>query len=85
MSYFKGAARCIFTHIHLCTHVCTSYTTFIQFGNNFTSTTNYLLNSTVINKQKSTLRTIVTSDMSWSNHCKTVASKLTSHLVYVRN
>ena len=49
----------------------------IQFGNNSAGSSNYLLNGTTVNKQTSTkdLGIIVTSDMSWSNHYKSIASK----------
>ena len=63
-----------------------SKTAFIQFGNNSASSSNYLLNGTTVYKQTSTkdLGIIVTSDMSWSNHYKSTASKAYKSLGLIR-
>ena len=63
-----------------------SKTAFIQFGNNSAGSSNYLLNGTRVNKQTSTkdLGIIVTSDMSWSNHYKSIASKVYKSLGLIR-
>ena len=63
-----------------------SKTAFIQFGNNSAGSSNYLLNGTTVNKQTSTkdLGIIVTSDMSWSNHYKSIASKAYKSLGLIR-
>ena len=63
-----------------------SKTAFIQFGNNSASSSNYLLNGTTVYKQTSTkdLGIIVTSEMSWSNHYKSIASKAYKSLGLIR-
>ena len=63
-----------------------SKTAFIQFGNNSAGSSNYFLNGTTVNKQTSTkdLGIIVTSDMSWSNHYKSIASKAYKSLGLIR-
>ena len=63
-----------------------SKTAFIQFGNNSVGSSNYLLNGTTINKQTSTkdLGIIVTFDMLWSNHYKSIASKAYKSLGLIR-